>query len=178
MQAVRYRSRIVRQSSWKNSLHRLRWSICDEPREVRRNDQMRIPCKTRSQKRARKSNPLRAAKLVARREVPVTDWETLRPLILTKSDGCYLCGRPLTLETMTTDHVTIQPAGCKKNDATENLMPACSYCNSAKGSRRLLPNTSCRCGQKFIVCGLGCLRCKYGRPLTETTVRRTMRTTI
>lgn len=31
---------------------------------------MRIPCKTRAKKRARKSNPLRAAKLVAKREVP------------------------------------------------------------------------------------------------------------
>lgn len=106
---------------------------------------------------------------VAKREVPAaTDWETLRPLILAKSDGCYLCGRPLTLETMTTDHMNIEAAGMPKNDEFANLMPCCFYCNSAKGSRRIDFGYECPCGQEYLVKGLGCLRCKYGKPLPES----------
>ncbi len=45
---------------------------------------------------------------------------------------CAYCGRKLTLETMTVDH--LMPQCVRKIDAITNLMPACEGCNFIKGS--------------------------------------------
>lgn len=110
----------------------------------------------------------RPARYHVRESDPKTDWETLRPLVLAKFHGCYLCTRPLTLEEMTSDHVTIQPRGCKKVDALENLMPACFECNTVrKGSRRLTEIPCQVCGHEYQVKGLCCLKCERGTSVTR-----------
>lgn len=136
------------------------------------NDQMIYP---KYKTKARRATAER--KKVAERPQPAKpDWETLRPLILAKSDGCYLCGRPLTLETMTTDHVSPCKKGEPKNNDLGNLMPADAMCNFRKGSRRLTGESCKVCGQKYLAKGLPCLRCeRLGR---DVRVVRTGRFTI
>lgn len=42
--------------------------------------------------------------------------------------NCIYCKKPLTLETMTIEHVVPRAKG--GNNKLENLRPACSFCNS------------------------------------------------
>jgi 5-methylcytosine-specific restriction endonuclease McrA len=48
---------------------------------------------------------------------------------------CYLCGRPLTIETLTLDHVKSRSRHPELRYELSNLRPACWACNTAKSSR-------------------------------------------
>lgn len=55
---------------------------------------------------------------------------------------CYLrihewCPRLLTIETLTLDHVVSRSRDSSKRYSSDNLKPACKYCNGLKGSRSL-----------------------------------------
>lgn len=44
---------------------------------------------------------------------------------------CWICGRMITYEEMTTDHITRKREGGKENP--KNLKPACLTCNQKRG---------------------------------------------
>jgi 5-methylcytosine-specific restriction endonuclease McrA len=54
-----------------------------------------------------------------------------------KRDGsdCYLCGKTLTLDKITLDHVL--PLTRNGNDKPENIKIACKSCNSSKSNKTL-----------------------------------------
>jgi 5-methylcytosine-specific restriction endonuclease McrA len=52
-----------------------------------------------------------------------------------RSWNCYLCGRPLTIETLTLDHVKSRGRHPELRYELSNLRPCCEVCNTAKGSR-------------------------------------------
>lgn len=57
-------------------------------------------------------------------------------LILGRTKGCCsYCGTPLTLETMTIDHMVPRSKG--GSDDVSNLYACCSSCNTAKGPRSI-----------------------------------------
>lgn len=51
--------------------------------------------------------------------------------------SCYICGTPLTLETLTLDHVKSRGRHPELRFDMDNLKPCCMSCNMAKGSRDL-----------------------------------------
>lgn len=61
---------------------------------------------------------------------------TKRVEILNKNEGrCYYCETPLTLLSMTIDHLTPKSRG--GTSEMDNLMPACQPCNHRKGDMTL-----------------------------------------
>ena len=66
-------------------------------------------------------------------------WKAWR--LTTKAGGvCYLCGKPLTYETATVDHVV--PLSRGGMDAPHNWALACHECNAAKGSALPVANAT------------------------------------
>lgn len=66
--------------------------------------------------------------------IPITKQKKF--LILDKTHGrCAYCGRKITLETMTLDHIVPKSKG-KNNDYT-NLFASCQQCNTLKGDRTI-----------------------------------------
>lgn len=60
----------------------------------------------------------------------------MRVLLLMRSHGaCWYCGTPLTLRTVTADHIVpVQQGG---QAVLENMVASCSACNREKGHRSL-----------------------------------------
>lgn len=59
---------------------------------------------------------------------------TTKRIILKKTDGlCAKCGKPLTLEKTTIDHLNPKYRG--GTDELSKLIPMCKHCNKQKGSR-------------------------------------------
>ena len=59
---------------------------------------------------------------------------TTKRIILKKTGGlCAKCGKPLTLEKTTIDHLIPKYRG--GTDELSNLIPMCKHCNKQKGSR-------------------------------------------
>lgn len=63
-------------------------------------------------------------------------------LFIAQSGICLECNEGMTdipgfMNSVTLDHKTPQPAGCKKDDRDENLRAICWRCNSIKGSKRI-----------------------------------------
>ena len=60
----------------------------------------------------------------------------MRVLLLVRSHGaCWYCGTPLTLRTVTADHIVpVQQGG---QAVLENMVASCSACNREKGHRSL-----------------------------------------
>ena len=52
--------------------------------------------------------------------------------------NCYLCGRLLTIETLTLDHVKSRSRHPELRYELSNLRPCCWPCNTAKGSRDVM----------------------------------------
>lgn len=66
--------------------------------------------------------------------IPITKQKKF--LILNKTHGrCAYCGRKLTLETMTLDHIF--PKSKRKNNDYTNLFASCRQCNNLKGDRTI-----------------------------------------
>lgn len=60
-----------------------------------------------------------------------------RQAVLEKSQGrCTYCNMPLTLETLTVDHIKPKSAFASEGDAdnTDNLCACCKTCNTAKAA--------------------------------------------
>lgn len=54
-----------------------------------------------------------------------------------KECGQSMIWEPGFMNSASLDHITPQPAGCKKDDRDENLRIICWSCNSKKGSKRI-----------------------------------------
>lgn len=68
-------------------------------------------------------------------------------LFIKSGGGCYYCGTPLTLATLTADHIQpVRLGGCAILD---NLVAACRLCNTAKGSLTLDAFRARRGGKPF-----------------------------
>ena len=66
--------------------------------------------------------------------IPITKQKKF--LILDKTQGrCAYCGRKLTLETMTLDHIVPKSKG--NNNNYTNLFASCQQCNILKGDRTI-----------------------------------------
>lgn len=62
--------------------------------------------------------------------------ESKRKKVYAKCKGhCAYCGRPITLEEMTADHVVPKAAG--GSNKISNLLPCCRECNSSKANSSL-----------------------------------------
>lgn len=136
---------------------------------------MRIPCKTRSQKRARKSNPLRAAKLVAKREVPaVKVFRSGREVCSKTPEGRaeYL----KRLDAMVERQSGVCGCGCNQGlyDPTFDHENGRGHGGGKRDDRIILPDGTIQNRALNGVCNVK----KASVRGYETTVRRTMRTTI
>ncbi len=61
---------------------------------------------------------------------------------------CWLCGKFLTIEQATSDHVIPRGVGgCHRDDRASNIRPCCGDCNIRRGSRRMS--------------GIACPKCKW-----------------
>lgn len=55
-----------------------------------------------------------------------------------QNDMCGICGKPMRLEDMETDHIKPRGmGGARRDDRQENLQAVHTVCNGQKGSRRM-----------------------------------------
>lgn len=82
-----------------------------------------------------RKNQLRAANSRRRARKRTTQIEPVTPLQIIERDGCacYLCGRELTFDEVTLDHVT--PLARGGTHTADNLRVACMTCNKRKHTK-------------------------------------------
>ena len=68
-------------------------------------------------------------------------------LLLRTGGGCWYCGNPLTMASVTVDHVV--PLARGGNPVFDNLVACCNECNTAKGQSTLEEFRRRRGGRRF-----------------------------